>query len=179
MWRRRLVIALVVVAAVVAFVLALAATRPPTIVIERSVDIHAPSDRIFPLVDDLRRWTEWPTGDAQSDAAKTYGSISRGRGATAEWSGAGSAGAGRMEITESTPPSKVVVTVDFTRPFIAHNVNEFTLTPGTDLTHVTWTWRGQNVFMLRLMSVFVRPDRMIGSHFESGLQALKRRAESP
>jgi uncharacterized protein YndB with AHSA1/START domain len=142
------------------------------------VDIQAPPERIFPLIDDLRRWSEWPTGDEQSQATKTFGPISTGKGATAEWSGSGSAGAGRMEITESVPTSKVVVTVDFKRPFVAHNVNDFTLERRGDMTHVTWFWRGQNVFMLKVMGLFTSPDKMMGSHFESGLLALKNTAES-
>jgi hypothetical protein len=72
----------------------------------------------------------------------------------------------------------VVVAVDFTRPFAAHNVNEYTLVPRGDLTRVTWLWRGRNVFVLRLMSVFTSPDTMMGTHFESGLKALKTKAES-
>ena len=170
--------ALVLAAVVIGAVLAFAVTKPPTVTIERSVDIKAPSERIFPLINDLRRWSEWPTADAQSTAPKTFGPVSSGTGATAEWSGSGSAGAGRMEITESVPPSKVVVVVDFTRPFTAHNVNEFTLVPRGDLTHVRWLWRGQNVFLLKLMSVFTSPDTMMGAHFESGLTALKTKAES-
>jgi len=170
--------ALVLAAVVIGAVLALAATRPPTITIERSVDIKAPSERIFPLINDLRRWYDWPTDDPQSTAPRTFGPVSSGTGATAVWSGSGSAGAGRMEITESAPPSKVVVAVDFTRPFVAHNVNEFTLVPQGDLTRVRWVWHGQNVFMLKLMSVFTSPDKMMGAHFESGLTALKTKAES-
>ena len=170
--------ALVLAAVVIGAVLAVAATKPPTITIERSTDIKASSERIFPLINDLRRWSEWPTDDPQSEAPKTLGPVSSGTGATAEWSGSGSAGAGRMEITESVPPSQVVVTVDFTRPFAAHNVNEFTLVPRGDLTQVRWVWRGQNVFMLKLMSVFTSPDRMMGAHFESGLRALRAKAES-
>jgi hypothetical protein len=83
-----------------------------------------------------------------------------------------------MEITESVPSSRVVVTVDFKRPFIAHNINTFTLERRGDTTRVTWSWRGQNVFILEVMGLFTSPDKMMGSHFESGLQALKKRVES-
>jgi uncharacterized protein YndB with AHSA1/START domain len=176
---RRMGIALGSLGVGIAAVLAIVAVKPPSITIERSVDIDAPPERVFPLIDDLRRWEEWPTDDPSSRAAKTFGPVASGKGATAEWSGAGSAGAGTMEIAESTPPSRVVVAVDFRRPFAAHNVNDFTLERRGGSTRVTWTWHGQNVLVLKLMSVFTSPDRTMGGHFESGLQALKRRAETP
>lgn len=177
-WIRVMAIAFAVIAVTVASVLTLAAMRPDTITVERAVDIEAAPERIFPLIDDLRRWQEWPTDDEQGKATRTFGSISTGKGATSEWTGSGSAGAGRMEITESSRPSRVVVAVDFRKPFVAHNVNEFTLERRGGGTHVTWSWHGQNVFVLKVMSLFTSPDKMMGSHFESGLQALKKRAET-
>jgi len=163
---------------IVASVLTAAALKPDTLAVERAVDIKASPEHIFPLIDDLRRWPEWPTDDEQASATRTFGSISRGKGATSEWTGSGSAGSGRMEITDSVPPSKVVVAVDFKKPFVAHNVNEFTLERRRDSTHVTWSWRGQNVFVLKVMSLVTNTETMMGGHFESGLQALKRKAES-
>jgi len=171
-------VVLVVIVAGGLVVAALAATRPGTITIVRAVDINAAPEQVFPLVDDLRRWAEWPADDDQAQTARTFGPISRGQGATSEWTGPGSAGAGRMEITDSRPPSKVVVAVDFRKPFVAHNVNDYTLEPHGCATPVTWTWHGESVLLLRVMSVFVSPDTTMGTHFESGLRALKNRAES-
>lgn len=82
-----------------------------------------------------------------------------------------------MTIMESTPPGKVVVKVDFVKPFTAHNVNEFTLEPGPS-TRVIWTMRGSNLYFMKLMGIFVNMDRMMGKHFETGLQNLKAAAES-
>jgi hypothetical protein len=73
----------------------------------------------------------------------------------------------------------VVVTVDFLRPFAAHNINEFVLQPaGPAATTVTWTMRGRNMFFMKLMGVFMNMDQMLGKHFESGLQNLKTLSES-
>jgi hypothetical protein len=89
-----------------------------------------------------------------------------------------------MTITESAAPNKVVVKVDFVRPFVAHNVNEFVLEPSTEPTEpgtstkVTWTMRGPNMFFMKLLGVFVNMDRMLGKHFEAGLQNLKIVSES-
>jgi len=167
-----------ILAAIVAAVLTAAALGPATITLERGIDIKAPPERIFPLIDDFRRWPEWPTDNEEGKVIRTFGPISSGKGATSQWTGSGSTGSGRMEITESIPPSHVTVVVDFRKPFAAHNINDFTLERRGDSTRVTCSWHGQNVFVLRVMSLFTSADRMMGSHFESGLQALKRRAES-
>jgi hypothetical protein len=42
-------------------------------------------------------------------------------------------------------------------------------------TEVTWSFDGTNVFMLRVMSIFMNMDRSMGQHFEQGLQNLKNR----
>lgn len=41
-----------------------------------------------------------------------------------------------------------------------------------------WSMHGTNVYMMKVMSVFVSPDRMIGGHFETGLANLKAAAEN-
>ena len=98
-------------------------------------------------------------------------------GAMSEWQGSGSTGKGRMLITESVPNGRVTVAVDFVKPFQAHNINVFTLEPVGDSTTVTWNFEGANVFVLKLMSVFVGMDRIMGDHFETGLENLKAAAE--
>ena len=175
---RRVLYALAALVVLIAVVLGLAAMKPATLTLERAIDVHAPPERIFPLIDDLRRWPEWPADADEAKAARAYGPITAGKGATAEWVGTGNAGTGRMEIAESTAPSRVTVVVDFKKPFAAHNVNDFSLERRGDGTRVTWSWRGTNVFVLKVMSVFVSPDRIMGKHFEAGLEALKKRAES-
>ena len=107
---------------------------------------------------------------------RIYSGAESGAGAVSDWQGTGNTGKGRMTITESTAPNKVVVRVDFVRPFVAHNVNEFVLAPGEPKepgSKVTWTMRGRNMFFMKLMGVFVNMDHMLGKHFEAGLQNLK------
>ena len=83
-----------------------------------------------------------------------------------------------MTIVRSQPYEEIEVNVDFQRPFIAHNVNTFKLTAVDSGTQISWTMEGTNIFMMKLLNVFVSPDRMIGPHFESGLQNLKAAAET-
>ena len=172
----KIVLGIVVVMLIAAgVVLAIAARRPDRITLERHIDIKAPAEKIFPLINDFQNWPKWsePAG-----VKRTLGPITSGQGATCEWSGSGSAGAGRLEIVQSIPTRLVSVKADFRKPFEAHNINHFVLEPHGEFTTVTWGWNGDYVFMMRLMSVFVEPGKMIGSHFEDGLQSLKRVAEA-
>jgi hypothetical protein len=83
-----------------------------------------------------------------------------------------------MRIVEASP-SFVRVDVDWKRPFVASNVNLFRLEPhGDDATRVTWTLDGENIFVLKAMSLFVGAERLMGPHLEGSLAALKRIAEA-
>jgi len=78
-----------------------------------------------------------------------------------------------MEIRDVAPPSKVVIQLDFIRPFEGHNVTEFALVPKGASTDVQWTMRGPANFMTKLMGLFMSMDKMIGRDFERGLANLK------
>jgi hypothetical protein len=78
-----------------------------------------------------------------------------------------------MLITESVPNSRVSVAVDFVKAFQAHNINVFTLEPVGDSTKVTWNFEGTNIFVLKLVGVFGTMVRIVGDHFETGLENLK------
>jgi uncharacterized protein YndB with AHSA1/START domain len=166
---------LIVLAAVVAFaaVLAVAATRPARFRVERSELIGAPPERVIALIDDPRKWPSWSGEKADPTATRAYNDVARGVGAVCEWDSRGSAGKGRMEIVEASP-QRVSVRVDWRRPFVASNVNNFALTPRDDGTLVTWTLDGENIYILKLMTLFVGADRLMGSHLGRGLAALKR-----
>ena len=99
--------------------------------------------------------------------------ITSGKGAVYEWDGNKEIGQGRMEIVESVPPSRVTLTLDFTRPFEAHNIVDFTLEPRGNSTQVTWAIHGPSPFISKVMGIVFNVDKMIGKDFEAGLAALK------
>src|SRR5580700_7020253 len=124
-----MVIAFIVIFTVVG-VLVLAAAKPDAINVQRVADIKAPPERIFALIADFHNWPSWaPQDKADSSMKRTFAGNPSGHGAVSEWVSKGRAGSGRMEITAATVPTKITVTVDFVKPFQAHNVNEFRLEP--------------------------------------------------
>jgi len=173
----KIILILLVVA--IAGVLAYASTRPDSFRVERSITIQAPPEKIFPMIDDLHAWTTWSPYEKKDPAMKrSFGSTTQGRGATYAWDGNQEIGQGSMEITESTPSSRIAMKLDFVEPFEAHNQVEFTLVPNGDSTTVTWVLFGPSPFLSKLMGLFFDMDRMVGSDFEVGLASLKSAAES-
>jgi len=172
---KTLLVAAIVIVVIVLCVLAIAATKPARFAIQRAIVVQAKPERVFALINDLHRWPEW-SADSKEDASVTrrYSGAPIGKGAICAWDG--SSGKVRLEILESSP-SLIRLQADWTKPFVARNINIFTLEPQGDATRVTWSLDGENVFMLRVMTVFVSVDRLMGSHFESGLANLKAAAE--
>ncbi|KRR15936.1 polyketide cyclase [Bradyrhizobium lablabi] len=164
----------VLLAIAIAAVLVIAATKPGTLRVQRAIRIKAPPDVIFPLISDFHQWLKWSPYENKDPAMKrNYDGAERGKGAVYAWDGDKNVGSGRMEILESTAPSKIVIKLDFFTPFEGHNTAEFTMLPQGDATHVTWLMYGPANFMSRLIQVFMNLDRMIGRDFEAGLANLK------
>jgi uncharacterized protein YndB with AHSA1/START domain len=168
------VIIAVVLAIVIAAVLILAASKPDTFRIERAATLKAPADRIFPLIADFHQWLNWSPWEGRDPQLKrTYSGAERGKGAVYAWDGNKNVGSGRMEILEANSPSKIVIKLDFLKPFEAHNTAEFTMLPQGGATNVIWVMHGPAPFMSKVMQVFMNMDRMIGKDFETGLANLK------
>jgi hypothetical protein len=171
------VIGMIVVLAVVV-VLVLAARKPDHFRVQRSASIDAPPERIFPLINDFHRWGAWsPWEHKDPDMKRTFGGAGSGRGSIYEWAGNSNVGSGRMEIVESSAPSKVAIKLDFLKPFEAHNIATFTMEPAGGATNVTWVMDGPTPFVGKIMHVFLDMDRMVGTDFEAGLANLKTAAE--
>jgi hypothetical protein len=176
--KRTLAAAGLVLLLAVAGVLVYAATRPDTFRVQRSASINAPAEKIFPLINDFRQWPAWsPWEKLDPQLKRSYSGPASGKGAAYAWQGNKDVGSGRMEIDESTPPSKVVIKLEFLEPFEAHNVAEYTLSREGDATQVTWTMYGPSPFPAKVIGVFFSMDRMVGPKFEEGLANLKVLAE--
>jgi hypothetical protein len=159
-------------------VLAYAATKPDTLTVQRTATINAPPEKIYPLITDFHSWSAWSPYEKMDPGMKrSYGGAASGRGATYAWEGNSKVGQGRMEIAEATAPSRVAIDLHFLKPMKSHNQAEFTLVPRGDSTTVTWTMRGPNVYLGKVVGVFVNMDHMIGRDFETGLANLKAIAE--
>lgn len=167
-----------VLAFLVVAVLGVAAFQPDTFRIERSTVVNAPPEKVFSLVDDFRAWASWsPWEKLDPGLRRTHGGAPSGQGAVYAWEGNPKVGSGRMEILESKPPSRVLIKLDFLKPFEAHNQAEFAFTAEGGSTRVTWAMTGPQAYPMKLMCLFMNMDRMVGTDFEKGLAGIKAIAE--
>ncbi len=169
---------LVILVLIVAALLAYVASRPDTFRVERSIRIEASAETIFPHINNLHQWEAWsPWEKVDPGVQRSYSGADSGPGAVYAWQGNNKVGQGRMEITATTPPQRVLMKIDFIKPFEGHNSIEFTLVPDGDATRVTHAMYGPNQFLSKLMGLFFSMDGMIGQKFEEGLASLKALAE--
>jgi uncharacterized protein YndB with AHSA1/START domain len=168
----------IVIAVLIAGVLTSAATKPDVFRVERAAGIKAPPEKVFALINDFKNWHSWSPWEKKDPAMKrTYGAATSGKGAAYAWDGNNDVGQGSMEITESLPPSKIALKLDFVKPFEGHNTVEFTLESKGDTTNVTWAMQGPTPYFAKIIHVFINMDDMVGKDFETGLANLKAAAE--
>lgn len=172
-----MLIALLLVALAIAALLACAASRPSTFRIERATRIEAPVPVVGALIDDFREWKKWsPWEKLDPGLERRFSGNPAGLGAIYEWQGKGQAGQGRMEITSVTPAA-ITIRLDFIKPFAAHNTAEFRLTAVGDATDVDWAMFGPRPFAMKVFSLFMDMDALVGKDFEAGLATMKQVAE--
>jgi uncharacterized protein YndB with AHSA1/START domain len=174
------IIAIIVgaLALAIAAVLILAAIKPDTFSVRRVITVKAPPEKIFPLINDFHQWGSWSPYENKDPAMKrSFSGSADGKGAVYGWEGNRNVGSGRMEILDTSAPSKIVIKLDFFSPFEGHNTAEFTMLPQGDATNVTWLMYGPAPFMHKVMQVFMNIDNMIGKDFEVGLANLKKLTE--
>ena len=161
----------------VAIVLILAAMKPDSFQVQRSIAINAPPERIQPLIADFRAWSAWSPWEKKDPAMKrSFSGAESGVGARYAWEGDKNVGKGSMEIVEAVP-TKVALKLDFAAPFEAHNEAVFALQPQGQITNVVWSMTGPTPFLGKIIHVFMNMDRMVGDDFEAGLAAMKAAAE--
>lgn len=147
--------------------------------IERSIEISAPPERVYGLIERFSEWTKWsPWEGLDPDLERTYSGPEAGPGAHYAWKGNRKVGEGSMEITAVEPAKSVTIDLKFLKPFEAENLTVFDLSPSETGTRVTWTMTGTQAGMHKLMAKVFRMEKAVGKDFEKGLGQLRDAAES-
>lgn len=146
--------------------------------LSRDITINARPADVFPHLDQLPNWQAWsPWAKLDPQAKMTYSEPAAGVDAFMDWEGNRKMGAGRMTVLERLPERKLRYRLEFRRPMTDTAEAQFDLKPAGDGTHVTWTMRGEQNLVGRMMwLLFV--GRMLARQFEQGLHSLKDVAES-
>ena len=153
-----------------------AATRPDEFRVARSIEIAAPREKIFPMINEIRVMDTWNPFATQDGVKSSYSGPVAGPGAANAFSGSG--GIGKLVIVESRAPSEVVMRLDMEKPLAGSNRIVFGIVPASaGNSRVTWEMSGKMHYVAKLIGVVVSMDRMIGGQFEKGLRDLKTIAE--
>ena len=127
-----LIVVLVVVVGLALFI----NSRPSTYNVSRSATIAAPADSVFARLNDFHRWNDWsPWARLDPNMKTELSGAEAGTGAVYYWTGDKKVGEGRMTITESQPPSRVVIRLEFIKPFADVCTTTFTVEP-LSLIHI-------------------------------------------
>ncbi len=154
-----------------------ASLKPNTVHYERSIVINASPDKILAHIADFHKWMAWsPWDKLDPNMKRDYIGAAQGVGAKYAWSGNNKAGQGTMEILEASAGG-VKIDLRFVKPFKSDCITHFHFAPQGNATNVRWTMDGPQIFMGKVMSVFMNMDKMIGKDFESGLAGLKIESE--
>jgi hypothetical protein len=166
------------VGAALALLVVVIALQPATFHVERSIDVAAPAPNVRALVDDFHAWRSWsPWEKLDPSMQRSYGGASSGLGAKYAWQGNKEVGEGRMTI-EQSDPSRVVIKLEFLKPFAATNTATFSFAEVAGHTKTTWAMDGKNNFVSKAFHLVMDMDKMIGGDFERGLRDIKAGAEA-
>lgn len=173
---------LIGLAGVVVLFIAVAATRPSAYHVERKLEVAAPADLVFGVLNDLHQFAGIlvlfgsPLETVDPNMQKTVEGPAAGVGQSYAWSGK-EAGKAKMTIEESVPGHKVGIKLEFVKPMASTANCAFTLanTPAGSL--VTWSMDGRHNFIGKAFGLFMDMDKMLGADIEKGLARLKTAAE--
>jgi hypothetical protein len=174
---------LIGVAGVLALLVAVVATRPSIYHVERKLEIAAPADLVFGVINDLHQFAGVlvlfgsPLEKSDPNMQKTFEGPAAGVGQSFAWSGNKEVGKGRMTIEESVPGRKVGITLEFVEPMKSKANLALTLKGTPTGSFVTWSMDGNHNFIGKAFGMFMDMDKMLGADIEKGLAELKTVAE--
>jgi Polyketide cyclase / dehydrase and lipid transport len=174
---------LIGVAGVLVLFVAVVARRPSAYHVERKLEVAAPTDLVFGVLNDLHQFAGvlvlfgslWEKLDPSMQ--KAFEGPATGVGQSYAWSGNRDAGKGKMTIEDSVPGQKVGIKLEFVKPMASTATCTLTLAGTPTGSFVTWSMRGNHNFIGKAFAMFMNMDNMLGTDIEKGLAQLKTVAE--
>lgn len=159
----------VLIAIVVIGLLIIGMLLPDDYYLERSTVINAPSEMVFPHVNNLSKNEAWSPWSQDETLKTTYGEIVEGLGATSSWTSENS-GSGSMRISESTPYTSITTDLDFGEMGTA--IAKWHFEAVQEGTKATWNISGKAPNLIGKFFVAMI-ESSLGPQYEKGLANLK------
>jgi hypothetical protein len=170
---------LLALAFIIILLIVVVAGQPNEFAVSRRTKIAAPAERVFPQVNELRKWEAWsPWAKLDPNCKMTYDGPPAGIGAGYAWAGNNKVGAGRSTITQSVPGQLVRLKLEFLKPMTATNTAEFTFQSDGSQTVVAWSMLGKNSFGGKVFGLLMNCEKMCGNQFDKGLANMKAMVET-
>ena len=151
---------------------------PGSYKVERSIEINAPMEIVYPLVYDPKAWARWGVWNRRDPGMKiTYSGAPAGVGAKWSWQSK-SEGSGSMEFTGAEFNQRVAYKIAFA-DFDGALTGRLEFAPAGKAVRVNWIAEGDMGMNPLKRYVAIVMDRMLGPDFEGGLKNLKELAERP
>ena len=149
---------LIGVVGVVVLFLAVVATRPSAYHVERKLEIPAPPDLVFGVLNDLHQFAGVfvlfgsPLEQQDPNMQKTFEGPAAGGGQSYAWKGNKDVGRGKMTIQESVPGQKVGLQLEFMEPMKSTSTCALTLAGTPTGSVVMWSMDGNHIFIGKAMA---------------------------
>ena len=170
---------LYVLLALVVIGIILGIVGPKSYHVERSVMISGTPDQVWPHVSSLKKVNEWsPFLKMDTAAVVEYTGNDGAVGSSSSWKSK-KMGNGQQTISALDPKKSSSVHLKFDNPWGESEADGYlNLEPVKDSTKVTWSMKGDNNFVGKIMMSVMSIDKNVGPMFESGLNDLKTMVEA-
>jgi len=155
--------------------LAIGLLLPGEIRVQRSIEIAAPPETVFPLVDDLREFNRWSPWQA-AGVDFSFSGPESGVGARMVWTEPDGRPGGGQEIVVSQPPRRVVYGLEFGPRGGAEASMELESSPLG--TRVTWGFDYRVGYDMVGRYIGALTQGRVGEQYALGLTRLKALAET-
>ncbi len=139
----------------------------PKMSIQRTVEVHAPADKVFNTLNDFNSWTAWSPWLIMDPKAKV---TVREDAKYYEWDGE-RVGSGQMSIINEQPNESIDYDLLFLKPWKSKAKVSFYTKAKGDSTEVTWTMDSSLPFFMFWMKPMM--EAFVGMDYERGLNLLK------
>ena len=139
--------------------------------IHKSVDIKAPAQKVFAILNDFNHWRAWSPWMIQDPDASTTVSED---GKFNEWNG-NRVGSGNMRIVSETANETIDYDLTFLKPWKSTAKVQFSLKLTEELTNVSWSMDSRLPFFMFWMKKMM--EAMVGMDYQRGLNMLKEYVE--
>ena len=180
MWKKVVVVVLIISLVTVGGFMILAYTSPTEYAVEREITINKSKEEVFAYLKLLKNQNEWGPWYKKDPTMKQEFRGTDGQpGFVSSWKGNSETGEGEQEIKKITEGERIDTELRFKQPWESKADSYITTeSTGQNQTKVRWGMKGETPRPWNVLLLFMNMDQMVGKEFQEGLANLKTKMES-